>query len=151
MLGSAACEARDVPSQRVFLCLVHRESHGSDPVRLVCAAVCRKEGSLEAPREQLLQDLIRHEKNVAAKVDEARAEAERIILQARSEARERIEGAKSKAEEDAKSLAESAERESQEARGRIVAEADAAITHLKAQAETHRARAVAAVLEQVLP
>lgn len=121
------------------------------PVRPSRAAVCRKEGSLEAPREQLLQDLIRHEKSVAAKVDEARSEAERILAQARSQAREAVEGAKRKAEEESKALAESAERQSQEVRERIVAEANAVVARLGSQADAKREQAVAAVLERVLP
>lgn len=151
MLLGAAREAPERRSQRAFLCLVDGKSR-VDPARRPPARSCvEKEGCLEAPRDPLLQDLIHHEKSVAGKVEEARREAERIVSQAQAEGRQALERARREGDELAKSAAERAAQEAQGARERIVAEAREAVVDLERMGAERRSRAVATVLEQVLP
>jgi vacuolar-type H+-ATPase subunit H len=151
MLTDAAREAPERRSLRVFLCLVDRNPR-DDPVRRSAARSCvEKEGRLEAPRDPLLQDLIHHEKTVAGKVEEARAEAERIVAQARTEAREAIERARRDAEAHVREASERAAEEAEAARRAIVDAARAEVAELEAQAAARREAAVALVMEQVLP
>ena len=151
MLLGAAREAPERRSQRVFLCLVDRKSR-VDPARRPAARSCvEKEGCLEAPRDPLLQDLIHHEKTVAGKVEEARREAERIVSQARADARDALERARREGDALAKAAAERAAEEAEAARQRIVAEAREAVVAVERMGAERRSRAVAAVLEQVLP
>lgn len=151
MLASAAREARERRSQRVFLCLVECNPR-DDPVRRSAARSCvEKEGRLEAPRDPLLQDLIHHEKTVAGKVEEARREAERIVSQARADARDALERARREGDELVKAAAERAAEEARAVRERIVAEAREAVVTVERMGSERRSRAVATVLEQVLP
>lgn len=106
---------------------------------------------MEAPRDPLLQDLIHHEKTVAGKVEEARAEAERIVAQARAEAHEAIERARRDAEAHVREASERASEEAEVARRAIVEAARGEVADLEAQAAARREAAVALVMEQVLP
>jgi vacuolar-type H+-ATPase subunit H len=106
---------------------------------------------LEPTRDPILQDLIDHEKSVAAKVEEARAEAERIVAQAVSDARDTVERARREGETFAQQSAERARQEAEGARGTILAAAREAVASIEAQAARRRAAAVDAVVEQVLP
>lgn len=106
---------------------------------------------MEAPRDSLLQDLIHHEKTVAGKVVEARREAERIVAQARAEARDALEKARRDGEDLARAAAGRAAADAQAARERIVAEARAEVAAIERLGAERRQKAVANVLEQVLP
>ena len=151
MLGHAACGAEERPPQRVFLCPVVLPIPDLDPERLVRTGVCRKEVYLEASRDPILQDLIHHEKSVVAKVEEARAEAERIVAQARSEARESIERARAEAERFARDSTERTRDEAAAARDEILAAARATADDIAARASARQDAAVALVVERVLP
>jgi len=106
---------------------------------------------LEASRDPILQDLIHHEKTVVAKVEEARAEAERIVAQARGEARETIERARAEAERLTREIAEGTRDDAAAARDEILADARAAADGLAARATARRDAAVERVVERVLP
>ena len=151
MLGHAACGAEECPPQRVFLCPVVLPIPDLDPARTVRTGVCRKEVYLEASRDPILQDLIHQEKSVVAKVEEARAEAERIVAQARSEAHASIERARGEAERFARESAERTREEAAAAREEILAAARATADDLAARAAARRDAAVALVVDRVLP
>jgi vacuolar-type H+-ATPase subunit H len=106
---------------------------------------------LENTRDPILQDLIDHEKSVAAKVEEARAEAERIVAQAVSDARDTVERARREGDAIAQKSVERAQQEADDARSAILAAAREAVASIEAHAARRRDRAVAAVVEQVLP
>ena len=106
---------------------------------------------MEASRDPILQDLIHHEKTVVAKVEEARAEAERIVAQARGEARETIERARAEAERLTREIAEGTRDDAAAARDEILADARAAADGLAARATARRDAAVERVVERVLP
>lgn len=106
---------------------------------------------MEAPRDSLLQELIHHEKTVVGKVEEARAEAERIVAHARNEAREALEKARTQGEALAREAAERAHRDADAARATIVGEAQQVVAELERRAMAQRDAAVAVVVEQVLP
>ena len=150
MLRHAACGAQERPPQRVFLCLFALPSPVPDTERLRRPVVCRKEVFLEL-RDPILQDLIDHEKSVAAKVEEARAEAERIVAQARADARDAAERARRDGESIVRESAERARREAEAARATILAAAHEEVAAIEAHAKARRDAAVQAVVEQVLP
>ena len=106
---------------------------------------------MEAPRDPLLQDLIHHEKTVVGKVEEARREAERIVSKARADARDALERAHREGDELTKVAAERAAEEAQAVRERVVAEAREAVATVERMGTERRSRAVADVLERVLP
>lgn len=106
---------------------------------------------MEASRDPILQDLIHHEKSVVAKVEEARAEAERIVAQARGEARESIERARSEAERLARESADRTRDDAAAARDDILAAARAAADEIAVRATARRDAAVDLVVERVLP
>jgi vacuolar-type H+-ATPase subunit H len=106
---------------------------------------------LEPSRDPILQDLIDHEKNVAAKVEEARAEAERIVAQARSDARDAAERARLGGEALVRDSADQARRDAEEARASILAAAHREVAAIEGQAATRHLAAVKFVVEQVLP
>jgi vacuolar-type H+-ATPase subunit H len=106
---------------------------------------------LEASRDPILQDLIDHEKNVAAKVEETRAEAERIVAQARSDARDAAERARLAGEALVRETAERARRDAEEARVAILTAAKREVAAIEGQAATRHDAAVRFVVEQVLP
>jgi vacuolar-type H+-ATPase subunit H len=151
MLRHAACGAQERPSQRVFLCLVARPSPVLDTERFRRPVVCRKEVELEPSRDPILQDLIDHEKSVAVRVEEARAEAERIVAQSRSEARDTAERARRDGEAIVRESAELARRQAEEARAAILAAAEAQVAAIEGQATARRDAAVQVVVERVLP
>lgn len=113
--------------------------------------MCRKEVYLETSRDPILQDLIHHEKSVVAKVEEARAEAERIVAQARGEARESIERARAEAERLARESAERTREDAAAVRDEILSAARAAADEIGARATARRDAAVVRVVERVLP
>jgi vacuolar-type H+-ATPase subunit H len=106
---------------------------------------------LEPSRDPILQDLIDHEKNVAAKVEEARAEAERIVAQARSDARDAAERARLSGEALVRESAERARHDAEEARVAILTAAKREVAAIEGQAATRHDAAVQLVVEQVLP
>jgi vacuolar-type H+-ATPase subunit H len=106
---------------------------------------------LEASRDPILQDLIDHEKNVATKVEETRAEAERIVAQARSDARDASERARLAGETLVRETAEGARRDAEEARAAILTAAKREVAAIEGQAVARHDAAVRFVVEQVLP
>ncbi len=151
MLANAACGAEECPPQRVFLCLFELPFPDPDPERPCRTEVCRKEVYLETSRDPILQDLIHHEKNVVAKVEEARAEAERIVAQARGEARDVIERARVEAEDLATEIADRTRDDATAAREAILSTARAVADDIAARATARREAAVDLVVERVLP
>ena len=106
---------------------------------------------MEASRDQLLQDLIHREKAVVAKVEAARAEAERIVVQARGEARNTVDAARRSADEHVRLVMERAEVEAKDAREEVLAAARKAVEGLTRKAGERRDAAVRLVMERVLP
>jgi vacuolar-type H+-ATPase subunit H len=102
-------------------------------------------------RDPILQDLIDHEKSVAVKVEEARAEAERIVAQARADARDAAERARRDGDSIVRESAERARREAEEARATILAAAHEEVAAIEAHASARRDAAVQVVVERVLP
>src|SRR5690606_13821232 len=102
--SSPTRQGRHPPHDRVFLCAfihvsvqrISREPHAcgwADP---------GKEGRLEAQGERLLQDLVKQEKSLVLKVEEAKAKAKLTIEQAQAEAARVLEEARAKADATAK-------------------------------------------------
>ena len=151
MLGHAACGAEECPPQRVFLCLTDLPFPDPDPERPCRTEVCRKEVYLETSRDPILQDLIHHEKSVVAKVEEARAEAERIVAQARGEARDVLDRARVEAEDLVTGIADRTREEASAAREAILTAARAVADDIAARATARRDAAVDLVVERVLP
>lgn len=110
-----------------------------------------KEGCLEAQGERLLQDLVSREKTLVAKVEETKTEAAASVEKAHADAAKLLAEAKAKAEAVAKAEADAAAKEAEAAREEVVRVARETAEALKAKAAAHRDRAVAAVMEKVLP
>jgi len=106
---------------------------------------------LETSRDPILQDLIHHEKSVVAKVEEARAEAERIVAQARGAARDVLDRAREEADELVTGIADRTREEAAAAREAILATAQAAAADVAERATVRRDAAVELVVERVLP
>lgn len=106
---------------------------------------------MEAQGERLLQDLVTQEKNLVRKVEEAKAGAKASIEAAVAEAAKAVEDAKARAEAAAKRELEAATKEADAAREAIVKAARESAEALNAKASANGARALAVVLEKVLP
>ena len=106
---------------------------------------------MEAQGERLLQDLVTQEKNLVAKVEDARKQASEIVSDAQEEARGILEEARGKAETLAKQEADRGAKEADSAREDIVHSARETAGRLEAQARAGKDDAVALVMERVLP
>lgn len=106
---------------------------------------------MEAQGERLLQDLVTQEKNLVAKVEDARKQASEIVSDAQEEARRILEEARGKAEALAKQEADRGAKEADAAREDIVHSARETVGRLEAQARAGKEDAVALVMERVLP
>lgn len=99
----------------------------------------------------MLQDLVTQEKNLVRKVEEAKAKAKALVDQAVVEAAKQVDDAKARAEGAAKRELEAAAKSAESARADIVRGAREGAELLRDKARNNADRAVAAVLEKVLP
>jgi len=111
----------------------------------------RKEGRLEAKGEKLLQDLVSQEAALMSKLDDAKAEAAKLIADAEGEAQGLIAKAKKSAESKAKKALDKAQAETEKVRESVLSEANAAVTATQANAKSNLDKAVNLVMERVLP
>jgi vacuolar-type H+-ATPase subunit H len=111
----------------------------------------RKEGRLEAQGERLLQDLVKQEKSLVLKVEEAKAKAKQTLDKAQADAARVLQEARAKAEAEAAELAKSAADEAAAIRDEVVSRAREAAEALDAKAGANQPSAVSNVLEKVLP
>jgi len=142
-VGCTAYNAVFLPQDVVY-------RHLGQPAVLALGAR-RKEGWLEPQGERLLQDLVSQEKDLAAKVEEARGRAEATIVEAETEARRILEQARAKVDELVAQRAESAAKEAEAARDEIVRAARETAARLEAEARAAKDDAVSLVMERVLP
>lgn len=106
---------------------------------------------MEAQGERLLQDLVTQEKNLLRKVEEAKAKAKATLDDATAEAAKLVQAAKARAEAAAKRELEAATKEADAARDAILKSARESAEALQAKAVANGGKALAAVLEKVLP
>ncbi len=106
---------------------------------------------MEAQGEQLLQDLVKHEQALAAKVDEATAAAAEIVQGAEQEAQQRISDAEAKAAAVVEEIEKQTESDSQAVREAILTAARAEVERTAARASSAGTAAVNLILERVLP
>lgn len=106
---------------------------------------------MEAQGEQLLQSLVNHEQTLVAKVEEAKKEAAEIVKEAEVKAEQTKAEAKSKAEQYARDQAEQTRSEGEAAREAVLSEARKDVEMTQERAKGNQAKAVAFVMEQVLP
>jgi len=106
---------------------------------------------VETARDQLLDDLIKQEQRQSDRVQAARDEAAQIVAKAEAEAVAVVDRARTSAEAAARAALEAARREAEAERASILSAAGDHAARLQARADAQRERAVAAVLEQVLP
>jgi vacuolar-type H+-ATPase subunit H len=111
----------------------------------------RKEGRLEAQGERLLQDLVKQEKNLVLKVEEAKAKAKQTLDKAQADAANALQDARAKAESEAAAMAKSAAEEAAAIREEVVSRAREAAEALDAKAGANLTSAVSSVMEKVLP
>ncbi len=105
---------------------------------------------LEAQGEQLLQNLINREQTLAAKVEEARKEADSLIEQARAEAAGLMQKAQADAEALQSRLRQDAEKQAETIREETVAAARSDADALSGKAEGAKAEALKIVMERIL-
>ncbi|MDE0529200.1 MAG: hypothetical protein OXH85_11005 [Truepera sp.] len=110
-----------------------------------------KEGGLESKGEKLLQDLVSHERELVAKVEEAQDQAAAILAEARAEAEAIMTGAYEEAEAAAKAQEERTRLEAEGIREEILKTARTEVSRIEAQAKANRNEAVRGVVERVLP
>jgi len=113
--------------------------------------MCRKEGRLEAQGEKLLQDLIKHEQSLLAKIEEGKSQAAKLVEAAKAEAANLLNEAGSKAESLTKEQAEKTNAESVSVRKSILDEAQRVAASVAATAKQHSDKAVKLVMERLIP
>ncbi|MEZ4607115.1 MAG: V-type ATPase subunit subunit G family protein [Deinococcales bacterium] len=106
---------------------------------------------MEAQGEKLLQDLIKHEQSLLAKVEESKSQATKLIEAAKAEAENLLKEAKSKAEALAKAQVEKTQAEGEHVRKAILDEAQKVAADVAASAKQHRDKAIKLVMERLLP
>ncbi len=106
---------------------------------------------MDAQGERLLQDLVNQEKSLVAQVKDARSKAAGIIEAAEKERDKILQEARSTAEASATREAEAAAKEAEAAREAIVQVARDSAAALVVRAQAGKDRAVALVMEKVLP
>lgn len=106
---------------------------------------------MEAQGEQLLQNLVDHEKRLVAKVEEAKRQAADIVREAEAEAAKILASAKERADRLAREQAERTQAEGEAARLAIMQAAQRDVDAIREKAIRNRRQAVALVLERVLP
>ena len=106
---------------------------------------------MEAQGEKLLQDLVNQEQALIAKVESARAQAAKIVEDAHTEADTIRAQARAKGEEILQAQTAKAKAEAATARDDVLNHAQADVDKVKAQAQANLDKAVALVMERVLP
>ena len=106
---------------------------------------------METQGEQLLQSLVDHEQELAAKVEAAKREARERIEGARQKADEIRAQAERTAQEKEQEMRSNTEREAGDAREAILAQARARVDEISSRSAAHRSEAVELVMERVLP
>lgn len=106
---------------------------------------------MEAQGERLLQDLVKQEKSLVLKVEEAKAKAKQTLDKAQANAARALQDARTKAEAQAAEVAQAAAAEAAKIRDDVVKSAREAAEALEAKATANLPTAVSAVLEKVLP
>ena len=106
---------------------------------------------MEAHGEQLLQNLVNHEKSLVAKVEEAKREAADAVRDAEQQAEAIVVRARETADADARRQVESSRTEGEAIRIGVLETAQSEAASIAAQAKQNQRAAVSLVVERVLP